>query len=80
MTSQNDDFATFFLRLPVAERERLASRAGTTETYVRSHLLAGRRLPRRKLLRDLVEAAAEFGGKFTEQELMACFLVQERAA
>lgn len=76
------DFRVFFTNLTAEQRARFAADAGTTDEYIRHHLLGGRRMPRRALLRSMVGAAAKFGVQFRPEQILASLMQagEERAA
>ena len=71
------DFEGYFMGLESDARDAFAEDAGTTAEYIRDHLLAGRRMPRRALLDGIEEALKRRRAAITRQELVAFF--DERA-
>lgn len=75
-------FKDFYLNLSVEQRQELATRAGTTVGYIRTHLIAppGRRkTPNKELMARLGEACAAMGATFGRAELLLYFY-EETAA
>ena len=68
-------FKVFFNALPKPEQVAYASRAGTTVSYLRNHLIPGRKVPRRKLIEGLVKASR---GMVTYQEVIEHFYYKDK--
>ena len=69
-------FKEFFLGLTESEREALASSAGTTVNYIRTHLIAPahrRKTPNKELMNRLAVACAEKGARFDRAQLLEYF-------
>ncbi len=67
------DFEAYFMALDAHAREAFAARADTTVEYIRDHLLAGRRMPRRRLIESLAEALDDRGAHISTDELVLFF-------
>jgi hypothetical protein len=67
------DFEAYFMALDAEAREAFAARADTTVVYIRDHLLAGRRMPRRRMIDSLAEALEDRGAGITREELVLFF-------
>lgn len=67
------DFREHFLALSEPDRERFAAAAGTTVSYITTHLIAPptrRKIPRPALMERLEKAG---NGAFSRDELLAFF-------
>lgn len=51
------NFRDYFLSLSKTEQEIFAENAETTVLYIRTHLITGYKVPRRKLMNNLVKAS-----------------------
>lgn len=70
-TSQN--LRTFYRGLPVALKRKFAEEAGTTTSYMESHLVYARKLPRKETFDRLWKACDAFGAEFSREDLLTFF-------
>jgi hypothetical protein len=70
------DFKSFFQSLSETDRKAFAETAGTTVAYIRTHLVYGRKIPKKTTLNGLMAALGKFNSKITREELLNFFFHQ----
>ncbi|MFQ6256094.1 hypothetical protein ACLMPK_01090 [Yersinia enterocolitica] len=67
------DFKLFWHALSDEQKEDIASKANTTVTYIRTHLICGRKVPSRERMRLLHSACAEYQNDLTLDQMVSFF-------
>ena len=63
-------FDDFFSNMDLASREAYAKRAGTSEAYIRIHLVPCRKIPRKQMIENLARAS---NGRLSCSEIVKHF-------
>ncbi|WP_024904493.1 hypothetical protein [Robbsia andropogonis] len=79
-TTSPADFKGFYRSLDMASRERFASIADTTTTYIEVHLVYGRRIPRPKSMEKIFDACQQMGASFSKADLLDFFYAGQHSA
>ncbi|GKW21871.1 hypothetical protein PEC302107_36000 [Pectobacterium araliae] len=67
------DLKELWLSLSNSTREKIATEAGTTNDYVRMHLVYRKKMPRKDMLKRLVKSMNSNGVSVTESSLLLWF-------
>ncbi|WP_145548516.1 hypothetical protein [Yersinia massiliensis] len=67
------DFKSFWHALTEEQKEDIASKARTTVTYIKTHLICGRKIPSRERMRLLHSACSEYQNDLTLEQLVSFF-------
>lgn len=69
------NFRDFFLSKSEKQKTEYAKKAGTTRSYIQTHLITRYKIPRKKLMEGLVDAC---NGAFTYEELLSFFYTDQK--
>ncbi|CNL06817.1 Uncharacterised protein [Yersinia frederiksenii] len=69
------DFKLFWHALSDGQKEDIASKAKTTVTYIKTHLICGRKVPSRERMRLLHSACADYQNDLTLDQLISFFYI-----
>lgn len=67
------DFKKFWLSLSPENRLQVATAAGTTPAYVKTHLIHKRRVPRNDLMSNLHQACVSAGADVSKEKFIGLF-------
>jgi hypothetical protein len=73
MEKTTPDFKAFFQALTDEQKAEFAAEAITTVSYIKTHLIYSRKVPKKKLLDGLVRACEKQNSGITRADLLAFF-------